>query len=71
MPAKRDEDTVVTALTADPIIRATASEVTDEAELTSFVFIGAAYREYRRRGGRIETYLGGPAAAIRQLKHPR
>lgn len=59
------------SLAADPIIRAMASEVTDEADLTSFVFIGAAYREYRRRGGRIETYVGGPAAAIRRLNDRR
>lgn len=70
--ASRPSDTVVGALTADPIIQAMADEVDERTvDLRSFDFIGGAYREYRRRGGRLETYLGGPAEAIRRLKHQR
>ena len=68
MSTKDGNDTVVGALMADPIIQTMATEISDGTDLKTFQFIGAAYKEYRRRGGHVQTHVGGPAEAIRRLK---
>jgi len=69
MSAPEGYSDVIAALMADPIIQAMASEIEGvEADLKSFTFIGAAHREYRRRGGQEPTHVGGPAEAIRRLR---
>lgn len=65
---KHYEDTVL-MLMKDPIIIDMAGGVygMEPDNLKGFSFINAALQEYNKRGGQIETHIGGPAEAIRRL----
>jgi hypothetical protein len=61
------------ALAKDPIIQAMATELsnldlvaeaTHESGNPRYEFMLGALREYKRRGGTIQTHIGGPAEAI-------
>ena len=64
-------DAVERALEADPVIQRMYRELEnagyDLPDLDGWDFIQAALQEYRRRGGTVQTHIGGPAAAIRHL----
>lgn len=53
-------------LVNDPILGAMAREIPDGFDLETHEFMMGALREYRTRGGEVETHIGGPAEAIRQ-----
>ena len=64
------------ALRADPIIQDMAEEIRQDRRggadisddlLESWQFIQGALSEYRAREGTVQTHIGGPATAIRQL----
>jgi hypothetical protein len=68
------------ALMKDPIIIAMADEIPKGHEVANgdsvsadlnWQFIRAALDTYHRRGGKIETHIGGPSTAIRRLVEAR
>ena len=65
--AKHYDDTVQ-ALIKDPIITAMASVIPDCVDLEDGNVMQAALGEYRRRGGKISSHIGGPIEAIRAIK---
>jgi len=58
----------VKKLKADPIIQEMAASVPDKFDVTSWDFMIRSLEEYQKRGGTIETHIGGPAEAIEALK---
>jgi hypothetical protein len=64
-------------LKRDPIIKAMANEITltggpvdafaHESGTPKFPFMKSALDEYHKRGGKVETHIGGPAEAILEL----
>jgi hypothetical protein len=60
-------------LMADPIIQKMADEIPDGAEVdySAWGFISKALDEYKQRGGQIQTHIGGPAEAIRNIVRAR
>lgn len=64
----------VAALEADPIIIEMAATIT-KADVAGGIhgtgFMQAALGEYNRRGGKIQTHIGGPAEAIAEIVNAR
>lgn len=64
----------IAALKADPIIIEMAATIT-KADVAGGIhgtgFMQAALAEYNRRGGRVNTHIGGPAEAIAEIVNDR
>jgi hypothetical protein len=73
---RRDEPRVIEAdhyretrakLKADPILQGMVQELRDDDVCACQVDMNAALQEYKRRGGTVQTHIGGPVQAIREL----
>jgi hypothetical protein len=60
-------------LKRDPIIQKMADELKDAwaVRTDTWEFNSSALYEYHKRGGKVETHIGGPAEAIRELVEER
>ena len=67
MRAKHYTEKVV-ELIEDNIIQDMTDECPNGLNFKDFGFITGALAEYKKRGGNVETHIGGPAEAIEILK---
>ena len=63
----RDYADTVTELRKDPIIMKMAATLPRNVDTSEWSFVSLASRHYHEQGGTIQTHIGGPAEAIRQL----